>query len=114
MQARGRILAGLALAAGLGVTAAASAQVAHGDPDAGRRFALEVCTPCHVVAPDQLSPRRFASAPDFRAIANTRGTTATSLTAFLHTPHPTMPNLILSPEETGDVVAYVVSLQNPR
>ena len=41
------------------------------DPAAGKAFALEVCTPCHVVAPDQLSPRRFAVAPDFNAIANT-------------------------------------------
>jgi cytochrome c2 len=67
-----------------------------GDPENGRAFALEVCTPCHVVAENQLSPRRLATAPDFRAIAKTRGMTETSLHAFLSTPHPSMPNLILS------------------
>jgi len=82
-----------------------------GSPGAGRRFALEVCTPCHVVAPRQVSPRRFATAPDFRAIANLSSTTAASLSAFLQTPHPTMPNLILTPEETRNVVSYILSLR---
>ena len=82
-----------------------------GDPAKGRAFALEVCTPCHVVAQDQLSPRRLATAPEFRAIANARGMTETSLHAFLSTPHPTMPNLILSQREQDDVIAYILSLR---
>ena len=83
-----------------------------GDPAAGRAFALEVCTPCHVVAPDQVSPRRLAVAADFHTIANTSGMTEMALHAFLSTPHPTMPNLILSPEEDRDVVAYIHSLMD--
>ena len=109
----------LALIAGLGALAVAAPIVASGngtlsggDPAAGRAFALETCTPCHVVSPDQLSPRRLASAPSFEAIANARGMTATALRAFLMTPHPTMPNLILSPQEAGDVIAYIVSLRD--
>jgi hypothetical protein len=70
-----------------------------GNLNAGKAFALEVCTPCHVVAPDQLSPRRFAVGPDFSAIANTPGMAEMALHAFLSSSHPTMPNLILSPEE---------------
>ncbi len=83
-----------------------------GDPIAGRAFALEVCTPCHRVATDQLSPGRFAVAPDFRAIANTRAMTETALHAFLSTSHPSMPNLILSQHEQDDVIAYIVSLRH--
>ncbi len=83
-----------------------------GDPIAGRNFALQACTPCHVVLPDQISPPRFAVAPDFHAIANARGMTAISLHAFLSSPHPSMPNLILSPTEQGDVIAYILTLRD--
>jgi hypothetical protein len=44
-------------------------------------------------------------------ISNTRGITATALRAFLTTSHPKMPNLILTPEETADVIAYILSLR---
>jgi cytochrome c2 len=84
------------------------------DPDKGRAFALEVCTPCHVVAESQRTPRRLATAPEFRAIANARGTTETSLHAFLSTPHPSMPNLILSQPEQDDVISYILSLRRPQ
>lgn len=99
------VVTGLALASSKVV-----AQVT-GDPAAGKAFALEVCTPCHVVAPRQISPRRFAVAPDFQAIANTSAMTKMALHAFLTSPHPTMPNLILSAEEERNVIAYILSLQ---
>lgn len=92
----------------------ANALAQTGDPEKGRAFALEVCTPCHVVAEKQLSPRRLATAPDFRAIANARGMTETSLHAFLSTPHPSMPNLILSQVEQDDVIAYILSLRRQQ
>lgn len=101
----------LGLSAFLASLACAQTPYFTGDPQAGRDFALEVCTPCHVVSSEQLAPRRFATAPDFRDIANTRGTTATSLAAFLHTSHPSMPNLVLSADEARDVIAYILSLQ---
>jgi len=82
-----------------------------GDAQAGRAFALEVCTPCHVVSSRQLAPSRLAIAPRFDAVANSSGMTATALKAFLLTPHKTMPNLILTPDEAADVVAYILSLQ---
>jgi mono/diheme cytochrome c family protein len=101
------------------VLTAAFAMILHPDADAqtdgnrakGRAFALQTCTPCHRVAPDQLSPPRFATAPDFDAIARTRGMTETSLHAFLSSPHPSMPNLILSQREQDDVIAYILSLR---
>ena len=64
-----------------------------GNPPAGHDFALGTCTPCHVVAPDQKSPVRFADAPDFRAIARAPGTTQIGLNIWLTNPHPTMPKL---------------------
>jgi cytochrome c551/c552 len=99
------IIAGLVLA-----TSRATAQTA-GNAAAGKAFALEVCTPCHVVASDQLSPRRFAVAPDFDAIANTSAMTYMALHAFLSTSHPTMPNLILSDAEERNVIAYILGLR---
>lgn len=82
-----------------------------GDAAKGQRFALQTCTPCHLVAPDQLSPPRFALAPSFEAIANTRAMTESALAAFLYTPHPNMPNIMLSRDEAADVIAYILSLK---
>lgn len=96
-----------------GLTLAGSKAIAQmvGDPATGKAFALEVCTPCHVVTPDQISPPRFAVAPDFQAVANTSAITDMALHAFLTSPHPTMPYLILSAEEERNVIAYILSLR---
>jgi len=40
--------------------------------------------------------------------------TATALRAFLQTPHPKMPNLILAPEQSADVIAFLLSLRDRR
>ena len=90
---------------------AANAQEAPGDSEAGRVYAREVCSPCHAVSAEQASERTIAIAPDFQTIANTPGMTATALRAFLQTPHPKMPNLILSPEQSANVIAFVLSLR---
>jgi cytochrome c2 len=102
--------------AGGATTLAAYGQTPYegGDSHKGQGFALEVCTPCHVVSKEQRSPPRFADAPAFSAIANARGMTATALAAFLGSPHPTMPNLILSADEQRDVISYIISLQTKR
>jgi cytochrome c len=102
------------LGAVIGVMTIAAADAAGqttSDPAAGHAFALQVCTPCHVVAADQTAPRAKIG-PEFHAIANTRAMTETSLNAFLSTPHPTMPNLILSPKEKDDVIGYILSLHD--
>jgi hypothetical protein len=57
------------------------------------------------------SPIRFANAPDFPAIANKPGTTAMGLNIWLTNPHPTMPTLVLYPQEAADVIAYILSLR---
>jgi mono/diheme cytochrome c family protein len=95
-----------------GISGLAQDPAARGDAQAGRAFALENCRPCHVVAPTSASAVRFANAPEFRAIANDARTTQLGLTVWLTNPHPTMPTLVLSPQETRDVIAYILSLRN--
>jgi len=101
------------VAAALAATAF-SAKAQDGDIAAGRAFAREACKACHVVDPEETSPRSFEIGPAFRDIANTSGMTATALRVFLTSSHPKMPNLILTPEEIADVSAYILSLRNHR
>jgi mono/diheme cytochrome c family protein len=93
---------------------AANAQDTSGNPAAGRVYARRACSPCHAVTAEQASRRTIAIGPDFQTIANTSGLTATALRAFLQTPHPKMPNLILTPEQSADVIAFVLSLRDRR
>jgi mono/diheme cytochrome c family protein len=90
----------------------ANAQDTSGNPEAGRVFARRVCSPCHAVTAEQASQRVIAIGPDFQTIANTPGMTTTALRAFLQTPHPKMPNLILTPEQSADVIAFLLSLRD--
>jgi cytochrome c len=93
-------------------TAMAQLALPHGDVQKGRAFALEACSICHVVAPQQLTPPRIANAVTFRSIANTEAMTGMKLQASLSTPHAVMPNLILMPDEAADVIAYIMSLRD--
>ena len=92
----------------------ANAQEASGNSEAGRVYAREACSPCHAVSAEQASQRTIAIAPDFQTIANTPGITATALRAFLQTPHPKMPNLILAPEQSANVITFILSLRDRR
>ena len=76
-----------------------------GDPDTGERLAALNCAQCHgaIDAP--------GGAPAFRTIAAMPSTTAESLNVFLQTSHATMPNLILSPADRNDLIAYILSLR---
>jgi mono/diheme cytochrome c family protein len=100
-----------ALAAILVVTAV-GAHAQDGDVMAGHDFARNACKPCHAVEARQSAPRRIVIGPAFRDVANAPGMTATAIRVFLRTSHPKMPNLILTPEETEDVIAYILSLHN--
>ena len=87
----------------------AAAQDLPGDPAAGARLAREVCAKCHLVSEDQaIDP---AVGPSLLEVAEHPATTEMSLRAFLQTPHPTMPNLMLTPDETDDVIAYLLTLK---
>ena len=102
-----------ALAAALVVTCA-GVRAQESDVAAGHAFARNACQPCHAVEAEQRTPRRIVIGPAFRDVANTSGMTATAIRVFLRTSHPKMPNLILTPEETEDVIAYILSLRVPR
>ena len=81
-----------------------------GNKKEGQRFAREVCAVCHAVEKgDKLIS--LEGAPPFQAVADDPAASEVSLRVFLRTPHETMPDLILSDEETDNVVAYILSLR---
>jgi mono/diheme cytochrome c family protein len=91
------------------VGAEAGAADLPGDPEAGARLAREVCAACHVVAEDQMIDPGIG--PWFIDVAEHPATTVLSLRAFLQTPHASMPDLILTPQETDDIISYILTLK---
>ena len=104
MRCLGSFICTVGLAAG-----PAAAQGLPGDPAAGANLAREICAECHLVAEDQLIDP--AVGPSLLEVAEHPATTELSLRAFLQTPHPTMPNLMLTPDETDDIIAYLLALK---
>jgi mono/diheme cytochrome c family protein len=86
----------------------------------GKEQALELCSYCHVVAPDQLvAPTLSEPTPSFVAIANDPKTNAVSLQRFVTTTHwdsrtfpMTMPRPFLLQEQTDRIVSYILSLRS--
>ena len=76
-----------------------------GDPAGGKQLAEATCLGCHGAR------NTSHNAPAFSAIAAMPSTTAHSLDVFLRTSHPTMPNLILSGTDRGNLIAYILSLR---
>ena len=87
----------------------AAAQGLPGDPAGGADHAREVSAESHLESEDQMIDPGVG--PSLLEVAEHPATTEMSLRAFLQTPHPTMPNLILSPEETDDIIAYLLALK---
>jgi mono/diheme cytochrome c family protein len=113
------VLAVIAAVAAFAELAAHAQPKPPGDAKEGRTFALEACTGCHVVASDQPFKPIYGGdihPPDFKEIASKPGVTADSLIHYLDT-LPTIPkdshmaNADLTPEQTRDVVAYILSLR---
>ena len=112
-------LAVIATAAAWAELAAQAQPKPAGDAVEGRAFALEACTGCHVVAADQPFKPIYAGAahpPNFKDIANKPGVTADSLIHYLDTlpdipKNSQMASADLTPEQTRDVVAYILSLR---
>jgi mono/diheme cytochrome c family protein len=77
---------------------------------AGLALAKRVCAECHAVEKG-VTMSSDSAAPRFEVIANTPGMTATAVSAALLTSHRTMPNLILTSDERGDIIAYILSLK---
>ena len=87
-----------------------TAQELPGDPAVGGKLAREVCATCHIVSDDQLVDPDVG-APTFVEVVADPSVSELSLRAFLQTSHATMPNLILTPEETDDIIAYILTLR---
>jgi mono/diheme cytochrome c family protein len=81
-----------------------------GEPAKGLLLAQQVCAECHAIDKRQASSPN-AAAPRFEAIANVSGMSPLALTVVLQTPHRSMPNLILDPDELRNIVAYILSLK---
>jgi cytochrome c len=75
----------------------------------GHRLAEAWCKACHVI--EATTAGASGAAPDFVQVANLPSTTALALKVFLRTSHPSMPNLVLTPEQTDDLVNYILSLK---
>lgn len=76
---------------------------------AGHRLAGAWCRECHAI---EATPMGNATvAPDFAEIASRPSTTALSLKVFLRTNHPSMPNIIIAPDQADDLANYILSLK---
>src|SRR5471032_1605838 len=75
------------------------------NPDNGSTLAQRWCTGCHVVSGDQIKGTDIA--PSFASVAEKPDFNEENLASFLLEPHPKMPNMALSPEETKDISAFI-------
>jgi cytochrome c len=76
---------------------------------AGHRLADAWCKECHAI--DTGTAGTASAAPDFAKIANKPSTTALSIKVFLQTSHPSMPNLVIAPDQADDLANYILSLK---
>ena len=76
---------------------------------AGHRLAGAWCQECHAI--EATPTRKTTAAPDFADIASRPSTTALSLKVFLRTSHPSMPNIVIAPDQADDLVNYILSLK---
>jgi mono/diheme cytochrome c family protein len=81
-----------------------------GDPAAGERLAETDCATCHQIKPGSQPKHPDSKAPSFVDISRMPSTTELSIKVFLRTPHAKMPNIVLTPEETDSIAAYILSL----
>ena len=87
----------------------------------GHRLALEICSACHVAAPDQGAPPILSNPPpSLQTIANRPETSAASVQNFLVSIHLSlangkdMPNPLLTEEQANDIAFYVMSLRKAK
>jgi mono/diheme cytochrome c family protein len=84
-------------------------RTATADQARGRILAEQQCSHCHAVKRDEVSSD--PEAPSFAEVAAEPSITEYMLRVFLKTSHPTMPNLIIKPEDVDDLVSYIMSLK---
>lgn len=77
----------------------------------GKTFALNNCAKCHAI--DKVSPSPLKIAPAFRTLHKRYpiDTLAEALAEGISTGHPTMPEFRLDPDQIGDLLAYLKTLE---
>jgi len=77
----------------------------------GKTFALNNCAKCHSI--DKVSPSPLKIAPPFRTLHKRYPveTIGEALAEGIYTGHPTMPAFQLGPDQIGDLLAYLKTLQ---
>jgi cytochrome c len=77
----------------------------------GKTFALNNCAKCHSI--DKVSPSPLKIAPPLRTLHKRYPieTLAEALAEGISTGHPTMPAFRLEPDQIGDLLAYLKSLE---
>ena len=90
--------------------AGSSAFAQDGDRAQGLALVRQICSECHTIDRSP-TPSPNPASPRFEAIAKTPGMTGAALSVALLTPHRTMPNVMLSPDQLRNVVTYILSLQ---
>jgi mono/diheme cytochrome c family protein len=78
---------------------------------AGESLASKWCAQCHAVRGNR--PSSNPAAPTFLELAAEPSITEYSLRALLRSPHETMPQIKLTPDQMDDIVGYILSLK-PR
>ncbi len=94
----------LAAAMLLAPTSLCAADARHGET-----LAKRWCTDCHLVSPDQSTAT--TDAPPFAVVAKMPNFDEARLVFFLLDPHPKMPNMQLSRDDTSDLAAYIATLR---
>ena len=77
----------------------------------GRTFALNNCAKCHSI--DKVTPSPLKIAPPFRTLHERYPieTLSEALAEGISTGHPTMPAFQLEPDQIGDLLAYLKTLE---
>jgi mono/diheme cytochrome c family protein len=103
----GRVLLALAFTF-ITLTAAAAASP---QEQRGRTFTLNTCAKCHSI--DKVSASPLKIAPPFRTLHKRYPieTIAEALAEGIYTGHPTMPAFQLDPDQIGDLLAYLKTLE---
>ena len=78
----------------------------------GEALSQSWCSECHAVKPNQSSAN--PAAPKFSDVAAEPSVTEYSLRAFLKTPHPTMPNIMMKADDMDDIASYILSMKPRR
>jgi cytochrome c553 len=87
-----------------------SARAQSPGPDVGRHLAETVCSACHKIEAYSQGPGPNPNAPNFVDISLMPSMSELAIKVFLRSPHPSMPNIILSSEEIDSIAAYIKSL----